>query len=87
MDAAAFTDCFSDDDKAPLARGFLFPPNDRWPSVTSKNDDGASSGDANGGGGDASPNSDDGASVGDASPNDGGASHDDGHDPSALPQA
>lgn len=93
MDAAAFTDFFSVTTKAPLARGFLFLcSNSPWRCVTSSNDDGASSGDASGGG-DASPSTCDASgddaipSAGDASPSGDDASRDDGRGPSELPRA
>lgn len=86
MDAAALTDypnC-----KSPARAGlFLFRQSlatlcDPWRRLTSSNDDGASSGDANDGG-DASPNACD-AIGGGASPNAGGPSRGDGRVPSAL---
>ena len=91
MDAAAFTDFFVKQRQSP-ARAGLFIFVFKRPSVTNSNDDGASSGDASGGGG-ANPSacgaSGDGAnpSAGDASPNDGGASRDDGRGPSELLRA
>jgi hypothetical protein len=76
----------------PRSRGAFFVHTilgDPWRRLTSSDDDGASSGDANDGG-DASPSACDASGGGanpnacDASPNAGGPSRDDGRGPSAL---
>jgi hypothetical protein len=76
---------FSKLDKSPARAGlFLFLVSNPWRRLTSRNDDDASSGGANGGG-DASPNTCD-ANGGGANPSAGDPSRDDGrgHGPSAL---
>ena len=94
MDAAALIDIFdiSNHDKSPAHAGLFSSPKQSLATVTSSNDDGASSGGATCGG-DASPSICDanggGASPsdGDASPSADGPSRDDGRGPSALLRA
>ena len=80
-----------DKTKAPLSRGFFY--SFQAIRLTSSNDDGASSGDANDDVGDASPNTCDASGGGanpsacDASPNVCGPSRDDGRGPSELLRA